>query len=91
MHRQDGRQEIDRRTLFAKAVRPGDPRTALERRRRTARRWPSAGPRAARTMRVAQHYGVRGVAGFDSGSPVLPTMTTEMTAGSVALAFADVL
>jgi hypothetical protein len=36
-------------------------------------------------------YGVRGVAGFDSASPVLPTMTTEMTAGSVALAFADVV
>jgi hypothetical protein len=39
----------------------------------------------------ASRYGVRGVAGFDSGSPVLPTMTTEMTAGSVALALADVL
>ena len=36
-------------------------------------------------------YGARGVAGFDSASPVLPTMTTEMTAGSVALAFADVV
>jgi hypothetical protein len=36
-------------------------------------------------------YGVRGVAGFDSASPVLPMMTTEMTAGSVALAFADVV
>jgi hypothetical protein len=47
------------------------------------------GPRAIR--RGASRYGVRGVAGFDSGSPVFPTMTTEMTAGSVALAFADVL
>jgi hypothetical protein len=42
-------------------------------------------------LRGASRYGVRGVAGFDSGSPVLPTMTTEITAGSVALAFADVL
>jgi len=42
-------------------------------------------------IRGASRYGVRGVAGFDNGSPVLPTMTTEMTAGSVALAFADVL
>ena len=47
--------------------------------------------RAACDPRGASHYGVRGVAGFDSGSPVLPTMTTEMTAVSVALAFADVL
>ena len=31
------------------------------------------------------------VAGFDSGSPVLPTITTEITAGSVALALAEVL
>ena len=46
---------------------------------------------SGQTIRVAQHYGVRGGAGFDSGSPVFPTMTTEMTAGSVALAFADVL
>jgi hypothetical protein len=52
---------------------------------------PSADPSAARAIRVAQPYGVRGVAGFESGSPVLPTMTTEMMAGSVALAFADVL
>jgi hypothetical protein len=47
--------------------------------------------RAAADPCGASRYGVRGVAGFDSGSPVLPTMTTEMTAGSVALAFADML
>jgi hypothetical protein len=54
-------------------------------------RWARAVVAPGAIRRGASRYGVRGVAGFDSGSPVLPTMTTEITAGSVALAFADVL